>query len=585
MMKIAVFSTAPDFFRPLESEGWAIHAITGPPFDSPLPDPLDDLPIWIVDSLRFPNMESVLVEINRSNGRHGPQRILIRPRPTADGPSVEDWGDLFDDFLYAPVDLGELAHRLRSASARLWRNARCDRTCEKALRFERVFENRCVGVVICDFTGQILESNRQFAEMIGYHPDELQGLSVAKITHPDDLPREAAVLKPLTEGRISKVVLEKRYLRKDGTVVWGRLHVSIGEMYGPGQGWGLALVEDITPTKLAEYAERESRIRWQSLVENLPDGIAVVDSQFHVKYVNHPTPVEAEGTCILNWIDAEDRALFLAKLEQARDERVITSAEIRTGNGRVFYYRCVPQVAEDGSVRDLIIIGIDLTERYRIESELRQKEACLRRLLDVSELDRRLIWDQLHNRLGQELTGLALALEKITAGGEGACADSVAGTAARLAKRCLAVCRNLADGVHSGTLDRFGLVPALEELVARRSAETGRTITFHAPTQEMALLPHLATSLFRIAEQLLKTGLLAHETAPVELTVSCDDRWASLELFVAGGSQPTGDQVARDPDLIVVRERALLLEGEFAVHESEEGLRWTCRIPLSGGTA
>lgn len=584
-MKIAVFSTAPDLFRPLESEGWVILAITGSSHEGNLPDLLDDAPIWIVDSPRFPDMESVLAGINSRNGKHGPQRILIRTRPARGTPSVEAWGDVFDDFLYDPVDLAELVHRLRLASARLRRNSHCDRTCETALRFERVFENRCVGVVICDFTGHILESNRQFAQMIGYQPEELQGLSVAKITHPDDLPREAAALKPLTEGRISKVVLEKRYLRKDGTVVWGRLYVSTGEMYRPGQGWGLALVEDITPTKLAEHAERESRIRWQSLVENLPDVIAVVDSQFHVRYFNHPTPAEAAGASILNWIDAKDRARFLAKLEQARDERVITSSETRNGNGRVCYYRCVPQVAEDGSVRDLIIIGIDLTERYRIESELRQKEACLRRLLDVGELDRRLIWDELHNHLGQELTGLALALDKLAAAGERAHPDPVAGTAARLAKRCLAVCRNLADGVHSGTLDRFGLVPALQELVDRRATEAGRTVRFKAPTREMALLPHMATSLFRIAEQLLKTGLLAHETAPVELALSCDDQWATLELFVTGGSQPTGEQMARDPDLIVVRERALLLDGEFAVHEAEEGLRWTCRIPLSGGTA
>ncbi|GAB6187057.1 sensor histidine kinase [Thermopirellula anaerolimosa] len=583
-MKIAVFSTAPHLFRPLESEGWDVAIVEGASRGAELLDRIQAASIWIVDSPRLPDTESVRTAIALANGKHSPQRILIRPRPRAGEPSGEDWADAFDDFLYDPVDLQELTDRLRTASSRLRRGAECDQTCAPAVRFHRVFENACVGVVICDFTGHILEANRQFAQMLGYRPDELQGASIADITHPDDMTRETETLTPLAEGRISKVVLEKRYLHKSGSVVWGRLYVSIGEMLKPGEGWGLALVEDITPTKLAEQAERESRNRWQSLVENLPDRIALVDSQFNLKYINRPIEPEALGSSILNLVDPQDRAACLAKLEQARDQRIVTSMKLRGGSGRIWYCRCVPQTSGDGSIHDLIIIGTDVTERYRIEAELRQKEACLRRLLDVSELDRRLVWDQLHNRLSQELTGLSLALDKLAATHADGDPDPVAGTAARIAKQCLTVCRNLADALHSGTLERFGLVPALEEYIQGLSSETGRIITFHAPNGVVSLLPHLATSLFRIAEQLLKTGRFAHETAPIELNLSCHEEWATLELFVSGGSQPTKDRVVFDPDLLVVRERALLLGGEFEVRESEDGVRWICRIPLTGGT-
>lgn len=584
-MRIAVFSTAPDFFQPLESEGWAILSITETPRDAAFPELPGDVSIWVVDSPRFPDVGALVAEIAASNGRHSPQRILIRPRTHVGGRSLDLWADVFDDFLYDPVDLQELTHRLRTAAARLRRGGECDPACESAVRFQRVFENACVGVVICDFAGHILECNHQFARMIGYQPDELPGVSVAAITHPDDLPREVEALQPLVDGRISRVVLEKRYLRKDGAVIWGRLYVSIGEMHGPGEGWGLALVEDITNAKSAEQAERESRERWQTLVENLPDRIAVVDSRFHLKYINRRIEPQAFGRSVLDLVQWQDRALSLAKLEEARDKNVTTSFEVRGLDGRVWYCRCVPLTSRKGLPNDLVIIGTDLTERYRIEAELRQKEACLRRLLDVSELDRRLVWDQLHNRLGQELTGLSLALDKLSANRAHQSPDPVAGTAARLAKQCLALCRNLADSLHSGTLERFGLVPALEELIHRRSSETGRTISFHAPTHEVAMLPHLATSLFRIAEQLLKTGYMAHETSTIELALSCDEEWATLNLFVPVGAQPSGKRVACDPDLLVVRERALLLGGEFEIEEAEGGLRWTCRIPLAGGTA
>lgn len=584
-MRIAVFSTAADFFLPLESEGWAVHPITEPPSDAALPELPQDVSIWIVDAPRFPDWEAVIAKIAASNGRQTPQRILIHPGPHVGGRLPDLWTDLFDDFLYDPVDFDELAARLRTAAARMGRCAKCDPGCESVVRFQRVFENACVGVVICDFAGHILECNQQFARMIGYQPDELCGISIAAITHPEDLPREVEVLQPLADGRVSRAVLEKRYLRRDGTVVWGRLFVSIGTMYSPGEGWGLALVEDITDAKAAEQAERESRERWQTLVENLPDRIAVIDSQFRLKYINRRIDPQALGRSILELIQLQDRDLSLAKLKEAREKNVTTSFEVRDLDDRVWYCRCIPLTSREGLPNDLVIIGTDLTERYRIEAELRQKEVCLRRLLDVGELDRRLIWDQLHNRLGQELTALSLALDKLSANPPDRSSDPVAGTAARLAKHCLTVCRNLADSLHSGTLERFGLVPALQELIHQRSSETGRTIAFQAPTHEVAMLPHLATSLFRIAEQLLRTGYLAHETAVIELGLSCDEERATLDLFVPGGAQPSEDEVACDPDLLVVRERALLLGGEFEIQEAEGGLRWTCRIPLAGGAA
>ncbi len=585
IMKIAVLSTAADYFLPLESKGWAVHSITRPPRDATLPDLPQDISIWIVDAPRFPEWETVIPRIAASNGRQTPQRILIRPRPHVDGRSPDLWTDLFDDFLYDPVDLEELTARLRTAAARMGRCANCNPACEPVVRFQRVFENACVGVVICDFAGHILECNQQFARMIGYQPDELCGISVAAITHPDDLPREVEVLQPVVDGRISRAVLEKRYLRKDGAVVWGRLYVSVGKMYGPGEGWGLALVEDITDAKAAEQAERESRERWQTLVENLPDRIAVIDSRFQLKYINRRIDPQALGRSILELIQLQDRDLSLAKLREAQEKNVTTSFEVRDLDDRVWYCRCVPLTAREGLPNDLVIIGTDLTERYRIEAELRQKEVCLRRLLDVGELDRRLIWDQLHNRLGQELTALSLALDKLSANPADRGLDPVAGTAARLAKHCLALCRNLADSLHSGTLERFGLVPALQELIHQRSSETGRTISLQAPTHEVAMLPHLATSLFRIAEQLLRTGFLAHQTAGIELALLCDEGRATLDLFVPGGAQPSEDEVACDPDLLLVRERALLLGGEFESRQDEDGLRWTCRIPLAGGVA
>jgi PAS domain S-box-containing protein len=129
---------------------------------------------------------------------------------------------------------------------------------EGEARFRAIFEASAIGIGHFTLDGNIAESNRALEEMLGYSHAELQGMPFARITHPDDLASEERLFEEMTKGLRDRYQFEKRYVRKDGAVVWGRLNVSLVRGPGGEPQFAIKMVEDITEHKRAEEALRES---------------------------------------------------------------------------------------------------------------------------------------------------------------------------------------------------------------------------------------------------------------------------------------------------------------------------------------
>ena len=103
---------------------------------------------------------------------------------------------------------------------------------EQALRqseaqFRTAFDGATIGMAMADPTGRFLEANPAFLEAVGYGIDELRQREVTALDHPEDHPQNAELFRQLRAGRIASFVLEKRYLRRDGGVVWVKNSVSL----------------------------------------------------------------------------------------------------------------------------------------------------------------------------------------------------------------------------------------------------------------------------------------------------------------------------------------------------------------------
>jgi len=125
-------------------------------------------------------------------------------------------------------------------------------------RFRSIFQNAAAGMATFDPDGTFLQANPAFCRLIGYEESELLGMRIPDITHPDDLAESLRLVGEAQSGKRSYLEMEKRYLRKDGSTVWG--HASATWLFDA-EGrpiYSVALVQDITERKRAEEALRAS---------------------------------------------------------------------------------------------------------------------------------------------------------------------------------------------------------------------------------------------------------------------------------------------------------------------------------------
>lgn len=117
-------------------------------------------------------------------------------------------------------------------------------------RFRAIFEGVGTGIAMLGLDGRILEANQQLQKMLGYSAEELRRLSSSSdITHPDDVDEDLALRRELLSGKRERFQREKRYIRKDGSVVWGLLTLTLVRRAGGEPEFGLATIEDITARK------------------------------------------------------------------------------------------------------------------------------------------------------------------------------------------------------------------------------------------------------------------------------------------------------------------------------------------------
>jgi PAS domain S-box-containing protein len=117
-----------------------------------------------------------------------------------------------------------------------------------------VFTGAATGVVISSLEGDVLHCNDAFARIVNRTPDEIGSANILDFTHPEDLSHHQELLNQLISDKISNFVVEKRYVRPDGSSVWVRNSVSIADPVPPGPRHLVSICEDICDRKHAEQA-------------------------------------------------------------------------------------------------------------------------------------------------------------------------------------------------------------------------------------------------------------------------------------------------------------------------------------------
>lgn len=129
---------------------------------------------------------------------------------------------------------------------------------ESVKNYRAIFEYSPVGIVICNEQGRLLQVNPAFARMLGYEVDEMPE-TFGNITHSDDMQESMTLFKETVAGTRDGFSIRKRYMRRDGNVLWGNLHVRVVRDEAGAFMYSLAMIEDITERLKLEREMLRSR--------------------------------------------------------------------------------------------------------------------------------------------------------------------------------------------------------------------------------------------------------------------------------------------------------------------------------------
>ena len=172
------------------------------------------------------------------------------------------WAAIHGAFVVAAGIASVAAWRLnedcRAETETAYRSAR-----ESEERFKSAFHEAPISMTLSSIGpedgGRLVQVNRALCELLGYSEEQLLGSHFESITHPADREQNKELFAQLTAGAIPSFQLEKRYLRADGSIVWGLLNVSLVRDDQGEPRYAIAQVEDITGRKRAAQAVSQSQ--------------------------------------------------------------------------------------------------------------------------------------------------------------------------------------------------------------------------------------------------------------------------------------------------------------------------------------
>jgi len=295
------------------------------------------------------------------------------------------------------------------------RHQTMNRLREREAQLGAVFQQSALGILITRTgDGRIVYTNRSFQQMLAYSGEELLGMTHDGIVHPEDRDAALDLHRKAASGKRDWYQMEKRYVSKDGRLIWGRLTVSLSRDGEAGNGLAVGMVEDITAHRQAEEAT-------SALIMAIPDRMFRIRSDgtfLDYKAVDSYSRAASRPlaqTRLSSVLSPEAARLTEEAVGRALKTREMQVYEYTTAeNGRRRYWetRMVPC-----GRRDVIAVVRDVTGQRSMEAALRAAydgmEACIReRTADLvqaneallEEIDRRKMSEFIINAVHEFMT-------------------------------------------------------------------------------------------------------------------------------------------------------------------------------------
>jgi PAS domain S-box-containing protein len=474
---------------------------------------------------------------------------------------------------------------------------------EKALkeseqRFASSFRDAAIGMALVGLDGRWLQVNPAMCRIVGYPEEELLDKTFQDVTHPDDLDADLEHVRRMLAGEIDTYGMEKRYVHREGHVVWGLLGASLVRDDEGEPLYFIAQIQDITGRKRAEGERLRLAEHVRRLLESTDEGIYGIDLQGTCTFANRAAarmlgyePEELLGRHVHETIHhtradgspyPDEECPIYRAFREVRGVRVEGEVLWRSdGTALPVEYSSYP-VVEGGRLEGAIVTFVDATERKRAQED---RERLLARgwKARAEAEERKRISRELHDRVAHAMAVAHQSLELHEALKQRD--PETAGAKMRLAKamtkEAMILTRDLSSKLRSAEAQE-GLHAALSSLLeATVPPGTERTVSVEG--DEAFVPPHVREQLFVILREGVRNAV-SHSGAgriDVRVRISPEEVAGRVEDDGRGFVEGVG---GAHGGIRSMEERAELVGGTFELSPGAGvGTSIEVRLPLERG--
>ena len=424
--------------------------------------------------------------------------------------------------------------------------------------------------------------------MLGFSEKELCSKHCVQFSPPEDAEKDWDLFQQLRAGSINHYQLEKRYLRRDGSLVWGRLNISL--LKSRPSPLVIAIVEEITDKKTAEEALRasEERLRLAQQVArigtfewNIQTGVNTWTPELEEMYGLPPSGFGGTQTAFENLVHPDDRAGVIELSNWALKTGNPTKGEWRVvwPDGSVHWIAGRWQVFmnESGGPSRMIGVNADVTDRKLAVTALADVS---RKLLEAQEKERARIGRELHDDINQRLAMLAIELEQLREN-----PSEIRSRVQELRKQTTEISDDvqaLSHELDSSKLERLGAIGGMRSWCREFGERQGIQVEFKSAEAKISLPREIGLRLFRVLQEALHNAAkhsgvrrievqLRKDSGEIHFVISDLGRGFDLETAMQG----------RGLGLTSIQERVRLVDGMIEIQSTPMGgTTIHVRVPL-----
>ncbi len=496
--------------------------------------------------------------------------------------------------LYAPVKhffdatetalLEEITGNISFALEVYEREALQKKAEEAVLESEKRYQTLCeispVGIFHTDADGYTTYVNPAWCGISGLPYERALGNGWLDAVHEKDKEALFAGWEDATQKEISSTS-EYRFVRPDGAVAWV-IGQAIPELNHDSQVVGyVGTITDITERKIAEEEIQREKHLSDSIINSLPGTFYLCSKKgkflrwnTNFEKVTQYSAAEIRQMKPPDFFAAGERYLVAAAAERVflyGEETVETNLLLKSG-GKIPYYFTGIAIEYEGETC-LMGVGIDISERLEAQEKIKETSEQLRQLAahlqEVREEERASMAREIHDELGQQLTGLKMDVYWLKEG----LAPADKGTRQQvdtiltLLDQTITTVRKISAALRPFILDDLGLVEALQAHGREFQNRFGIAVTFTTDLEEIPVSPKMGISLFRIFQESLTNVARHAEATKVACTMTRRDNNIILSIKDNGkGFDPTKTAGKKTLGLLGMKERILMMEGKFDIN-------------------